>query len=125
MKKLILLALFFFTSLVMLAQKTETSYLDSLNTKPIIVLDAGDYLIKASDNLWVSVISAGLSTAFFAIYIDNINQVKDFGPAANNSGKDMAIFPAVGFGVISLVKIVSIPINLKKAGKAYKRDMRK
>ena len=119
MKKLILLALCYVTSIAIQAQKAETSYLDSLNTKPIIELDAGDYLIKASNNLWVSVISAALSTAFFAIYIDNINQIE------NNSGKDMAIFPAVGFGVISLAKVVSIPINLRKAGKAYKRDMKK
>lgn len=119
MKKLILLALCFLTSIAMQAQKAEKSNLDSINTKPTIVLDAGDYMIKASNNIWVSVISAGLSSAFFAIYIDNINQIE------NNSGKDMAIFPAVGFGVISLVKVVSIPINLRKAGKAYKRDMGK
>lgn len=120
MKKLILFTLLSTISLAVTAQKATTSYMDSLNIKNEVQLNAGDYLIKASNDLWISVISAGLSTAFFAIYIDNLDA-----PIESNSGKDMAIFPAVGFGVISLAKIVSIPINLRKAGKAYKRDMGK
>jgi len=112
-----LFALLIISSMAVSAQKIASTNADSLNMKPQIELNAGDYLIKASNDLWSSVVCAGLSTVFFSIYADNKNY--------KSSGGNMAIFPAMGFGMVGLIKVISIPMNLNRAGKAYKREYNK
>lgn len=109
MKKLITLTLLFLFSFTVFAQRSD-EYLHG-GKKQKVELSAGDYLVKSSQNMWMSGLFAVLSSACLIVEARY----------SNSSGEFMNI-PAVVFGGISIYHSICIPINTRRAGKALNRD---
>lgn len=117
MKKIVLLAILISLTVISTQAQVEViAFQDSLTLSlPKVELNAGDYMIKASKNVTVGLVLSVLSGVFFTVS----------GLSSIDRGEQtiLQVFGA-GTGIGALSQVICFPINLNKAGKAYKREQK-